>query len=73
MRIKSGIWPGLGVLFMGSIVMASNGPAETKPEKQFMKNDPAVKNGVMRATPFPFRIALPVSTLPAFSKSIKER
>jgi hypothetical protein len=26
MRITSGIWLGLGVLFMGSVVMASNGP-----------------------------------------------
>ncbi len=128
MRIKSGIWLGLGVLFVGSIVMASNGSAETKPEKQFtyriqparaemlksgptkeeaaiveehfnylknlaakgviilagrtlttdestfgivilragseeaareiMNNDPAVKNGVMRATLFPFRVAV---------------
>jgi uncharacterized protein YciI len=128
MRITSGIWLGLGVLFMGSMVMASNQPAETRAEKQFMyriqparaemlksgptkeesaiveehfsylknltakgvvilagrtlttdestfglvifragseeaareimNNDPAVKNGVMRATLFPFRVAV---------------
>ena len=53
MRITSGIWLGLGVLFVGSMAMASNGSAETKPETQFLYRLQPARVEMLQSGPTP--------------------